>query len=888
MRPRALVLSVALALGGALGVAPVAGALAAPPAARPPTGVQSNPARLSHDLYPTAQSIDLNLDPSQKSYSGAVNISIRVATRCDSFQFNARSLEITRMVLSNAGGEIPVTHALSTHERITVRAARPLEPGAYRLEIEFSQGFGTRATSLYHVQHGDDWYSFTDFEAMNAREAFPCWDEPEFKIPWQVKLTVPAANLVLSNTPIEGTVTVRDRKTVSFEQTPPLSSYLVAFMCGPFDEVPVPGPSIPTRIITLRGQAPMAAEAARQVPPILEALEGYFGRPYPYQKLDFIAVPEYLWGAMENPGAITFVDHGLLMDPAAPNDDARREMAGTIAHELSHMWFGDLVTMKWWDDVWLNESFASWLGDKITQQVFPKFNMPLEQLDGANRAYAQDGLVSTHAMRQHVGADDDVDQLFDALAYDKGEAVLGMFEQWIGPDVFRKGVLAYLAAHAWGNAEGADLWNELSKVSGLDVAGAMATFLDQPGVPIVRAKLLLGGEVELSQQRYFVAGESAPGQPLWKIPVTLRFSDGSQTHTQRVLLTEAVQRVKLVPALTPQWLHPNANQGGYYHWEVSTSQLSTLAGAAREQLNERERVGYVQNLNVLLAGGSLHGDDYLHGIAAFADDPSPRVTAAVVAGLESVRFTFVTSELRPAFSRFVARTLRPVMDRIGETPQAGENVDLSTLRAQVMAMLGWDGGDKALCARAYTQANDYLNQPASLHPTLIDAVLKLSAVSNDSTLYDRYRARYEAGGTPEEREHFLASLGWFHDPRLVGRTLDYALHGPLRPQDIRPLLAGMDTEELRQRVWDWARQNYAGLSEKLPAFYRPAMVRYANGCSRERLEAARLFFSDPAHAPVGTERELSELGSRVTACAGLREREGTAVARALQSNGARP
>jgi alanyl aminopeptidase len=855
------------------------------PAAQPKPAAQPNLARLSRNVYPTGESIDLTLDPSQSGYGGSVTISIRVTARCDSFQFNARSLEITRLALSSAAGEISVTHALAPRERMTVHTARPLEPGPYQLEIEFKQEFGTRASSLYHVQHGEEWYSFTDFESANARQAFPCWDEPEFKIPWQVKLTVPTADLVLSNTPIEGSVTQNDKKTVSFEQTPPLPSYLVSFMCGPFDEVPVPGPSIPTRIITLRGMSPMAAEAVREVPPILSSLEAYFGRPYPYKKLDFIAVPDYLWGAMENPGAITFTDRWILLDPAATTDAERRLLAGTIAHELAHMWFGDLVTMKWWDDLWLNESFASWMGDKITQLVYPEFNMPLEQLDGAFRAYRQDDLISTHAMRQRVDENVNLDQLADALAYDKGEAVLGMFEQWIGPDALRKGVLAYIQAHEWGNAEGADLWNELSKASGLDVAGAMETFLDRPGVPIVRARLLPGGAVELSQQRYLVAGAIAPTQAPWKIPVVLRFSDGQSVHIQRVLLSETTQRVQLSPAIAPVWLHPNADERGYYHWQVASDQLAALAHAP---LNERERVGYVRNLNTLLAGGMLHGDEYLRGLADFANDPSPRVGSAVLDGLESVKFTFVTRELRPAYARYVARLLRPVMDRLGDTPAKGEGLDASALRARVMTVLGWDGGDPALRAAALTRARAYLNTPASLDPTLIDATLRLSALSNDTTLYAMYRQRFEAAKDPEEHYHFLGSLGWFHDPALLDQTFDYALHGPLRPQDLRFAFSGLDTEELRERAWNWFRPHYAEVSARMPEVFRSALVRFADGCSNQRLEAARLFFSDPAHAPMGTDRELAELTGRVTSCVGLREREGAAVARALQSNGGRP
>jgi alanyl aminopeptidase len=869
------------------GAKPAASTAAAATAAAPsPAGNdQRNSARLPGVVRPTSESLDLTLDPAQAGYHGAAVISIRASARCDSFQFNARSLEITRLALSNAAGEIPVTHALSPHERITVHAARPLEPGSYQLEIEFTQEFGTKASSLYHVHQDNAWYSFTDFEAANARQAFPCWDEPEFKIPWQVKLTVPRADLVLSNTPIEGTVTVGSMKTVSFEQTPPLPSYLVAFMCGPFDEVKVAGPNIPTRIITLKGQAALAAEAAREVPPILSTLESWFGRPYPYKKLDFIAVPEYLWGAMENPGAITFLDNWILLDPAATTDAERRLLAGTIAHELSHMWFGDLVTMKWWDDLWLNESFASWMGDKITQQVYPDFNMPLEQLDGAYRAYRQDDQVSTHAMRQHVDDNVNLDQLADALAYDKGEAVLGMVEQWVGPDAFRKGVLAYLKAHEWGNAEGADLWSELSKASGLDVAGVMETFLDRPGVPLVRARILPAGQVELSQERYLVAGATAPGQAPWKIPVVLRFSDGKSVYTQRVLLSQTMQRVQLVPSVTPVWLHPNADERGYYHWLVPGDQLAALAHAG---LNERERVGYVRNSLALLAGGMLHGDEYLGGLTEFAADSSARVSLAVMDGLQQVKFAFVTEELRPAYAHFIQRTLRPLMDRLGPSPAPGEGLDVSDLRARVMSVLGWDGRDEALRSAALTRARAYLDAPASLDPTLVDAVLRLSALSNDTTLYATYRQRFETAQTPDVRLHFLQSFGWFHDPALLDKTFDYALHGPLRPQDLRFLFFGLDTEELRERNWNWFRQHYTEVSGRIPEVFRSALVRFADGCSNQRLEAARAFFSDPAHAPLGTDRELAELAARVTTCVGLREREGAAVARALQAGGARP
>src|SRR5439155_17675029 len=347
------------------------------------------------------------------------------------------------------------------------------------------------------------------FEATEARCAFPCWDEPEFKIPFQVTLVVPEAHLAIGNTPVETDTVADGQRTVVFERTPPLPAYLLAIATGPLETVPIEGMRVPGRIVTIKGASGVAREAARVTPPLVAALEKYFGLPYPYRKLDLLAVPEFWPGAMENAGAIAFADRILLIDPRAASAGQKRTLVAVDAHELAHMWFGDLVTMKWWDDLWLNESFASWMGDKITQEVAPEYEMPLAEVEETQRAMLRDAQRSTRPIRAPIDVFDNIDEAFDELTYDKGQAVLTMFEAWLGPETFRKGVVAYLKAHAWGSATASDLWASLSKTAGRDVAGPMSTFLDQPGVPLVKVDLLPGGKVRLSQERFLNEGAAA-------------------------------------------------------------------------------------------------------------------------------------------------------------------------------------------------------------------------------------------------------------------------------------------------------------------------------------------------------------------------------------------
>jgi aminopeptidase N len=846
--------------------------------------------RLDREVLPIFESVKLKLDPTLPDYSGSVHIDLKVVAPTESFRLYAKDMDVISVRLTGSAGRVTVTHEPGTAGLLTVRAGLPIAAGDYGLDIDFMNDFNTRANSLYRLKSGEDWYCYTQFEAIAAREAFPCWDEPEFKIPFQLTITVPVKCSAVSNTPIAKEATAGGQRTVTFKRTPPMPSYLVAIAAGPFDYLPIRGMTVPGRVVTVKGASAMAREAARITPPLLGALEKYFDRPYPYEKLDLLAVPEFAAGAMENAGAITFRDEILLVDAATAGVRQRQRLASITAHELAHMWFGDLVTMEWWDDLWLNESFASWMGDKITHQVFPQYNTTVRELSGTQRAMNTDAGLTTRAVRQGVDAFANIDRLFDELSYQKGQAVLGMLEGWLGPEVFRRGVVAYLKEHEWKNATAGDLWRALSTAAGRDITPATLSFLDQGGVPLVSAEVQPDGTVRLRQQRFLNFGVQAPPSS-WKIPVVLRYSDGQQTHTQSVMLDDAEQTVKLERTSAPAWVHPNAGERGYYRWLAPPAALEALASSARQALDSRERVGFLNNLSALLDAGLLGGDDYLRTLERFADDPAPEVVSALVVALDKVYATFITPDLSAAFANTVQRMLGPSLKRFGIAKSRGEPEAVSLMRPGLFAALGVYGGDREILDWARLAARRYLDHPDSVDASVAGAALNLAARNGDLRLYEAYRLRLESTKIPPERARFLIALGHFRNAGPMERALAYALSAQLRPQEILTIPYNVaENDELKMRVWQWFRANYRAIVRRIPPFYLSDLPGFARGCETRLSEEARLFFSSPQTDLPGTQEELAKVIERNTDCAGLRERQALTVAtyliRSIQAPGA--
>ena len=830
--------------------------------------------RLGRDVVPTFQRVRLKLDPDKRSYSGLVHVELKVANATDTVRFHAEGQKLTRVTLRQGNDSVTVTRTTGDHGLQTLAAARRLAAGTATLDIEFTHLYGTRAVGLYRAVQDNRGYLFTQFESDDAREAFPCWDEPGFKFPYQIVLEVPSAQEALSNTPIESSTDKDGWKTVTFKRTPPLPSYLLAIAVGPFEYTPVAGTKVPMRIVTCQGRKHLAGTTAQSAPRLLAGLERWFGTPYPFEKLDLVAVPEFAYGAMENAGLITFRDDLLLLDQASASAAQRRSNASVICHEMAHMWFGDLVTMAWWDDLWLNESFADWMAAKVTDQVYPQFRQGLSDLQRIQTVKSGDLQPSTTAIRDKTtSASAGLTNV--GLVYSKGNAVLSMFERYLGPETFQKGVQAYLKKHARGNATAADLWQALDQVSGTNVSAAMTTFLDQPGVSYVRVVPAPGG-VRLTQSRGTPWGVSQPAMR-WDVPMTLKWSDGKSVRTERVMLKDESMVVKL--SATPQWVMPNGEGHGYYAWSVPEDWMGALAGTAAKTLTPDERVAFVGNLSMLIRQGEVRGDTYLQALSHFGADPEPQVVSSVMEELNGVHAPFVPDSLANLFAVYVRRTLSPALERVGYERKPGEDETVSTMRGELLRWLANRGQDEKVMAFAEAAAKRYLADSTSVDPGIADAVVSLAAKKGDAKLYADYLRRLEATDVPAIRRRFLGALGAFEDPTLEAKALDYSLSDKVRPTEMFDILRGMGMrdEATAARMFQWMMSHYDEIAARVPPPALRFMPMFASGCNAERLAAADAFFGDPKRAAPGMDKTLERVGDNVHTCLSLREREGEHV-----------
>jgi alanyl aminopeptidase len=839
--------------------------------------VSAETIRLGSDVVPKAERVELKLDPRSDSYSGTVTIDLDVKKPAASFRMHSQEIEISSVTLNGKAA----TFETGEQGTIVIKPERRLDRGAATLVIDFTNEYNRQAVGLYKMVKDGEPYLYTQFEAIDGRRAFPMWDEPAFKIPFQLTITAPAQYIVVANTPIASAKPDGEWKTTRFGRTRPLPSYLVALAVGQFDVVDIPGMRIAGQVFTPKGQGRLTTIHVENTPKILAALEKYFGSPYPFEKVGYIAVPEYWFGAMENPGAITFLDTIILLDEKLANPAQRRNVARVNAHELAHMWFGDLVTMKWWDDFWLNESFADWMGDKITDAVYPEFNLGISELQGIQNVMNTDARATTDAIRKRNAEPEDAMRNV-GIAYDKGKAVLGMFEMWIGQEKFRQGVLEYLKNNAWGNATSDDLWQALGKHAPKGTVEALESFIDQPGVPLVSVMASGSKDLVLTQRRFAPAGTELKAQ-MWKIPVTVRYSDGQTTRTASILLDAPSKTLKLEGERV-DWVYPHADARGYYRWQLPEAQLTALARQASDVLTPAERLSFVGNLGALLRAGALPGNTYLETLARLANDTHPQVISSVSTAMSQVEAAFVTPETRDEFAVLTRRTFGPALERIGYGAKPGEDPSVTILRPTLLRWLGETGQDPQVMQFAREQAAKYLADPTSVDPSIVSTVLVLNAMGGDDALFEEYRTRFEGAKTPAERGRFLTALGAFRDPAIRLKALDYALKGPMRPQEIFTIPSGGGgTEKEREETFRWVIANYDFIASKLPPQFLANMPFIGAGCEPTRLARTREFFT--THKVEGADRTLERVAEMVNQCVALRAREIAAVSSYLKETG---
>ena len=830
--------------------------------------------RLETLVVPTAQLVELTLDPAREDYEGRVRIELEVREAVDSFRFHAEGPSLESWQLTGSQGEVEAILRQDEAGFVTASMPTPLKPGAYVLVIDFKQKFNTKGEAIYRTVAGGVPYLFSQLQAVHARKAFPCWDEPGFKIPYQMRLRVPAGLVAVANTAVESESTTEGWREITFAATKPLPSYLLAVAVGALEAVPVDGLPVPGTLYTVKGQSHLAASAVAVTPPILQAMAEYFERPYPYAKLDLLAVPEFLYGAMENAGAVTFRDELLLLDPEAASAAEQGNLVAIMAHELAHMWFGDLVTMAWWDDLWLNESFASFAGDKISQQLSPEYQFDLSQKRSANWVMSVDALPSTEAIRHDVeGAADIFKDL--GLAYVKGQALLEMIENWMGPERFRRGVVGFLKEHAWKNATASDLWRALAEETDVDVEAVLSGYLDQPGVPLLEGELTSDGRLVLHQSRLLNLGLEGP-EVTWTIPVALRLAANGETSARSVLLRAASDDLELGRDVS--WLTLDSGGFGYYRWRLVGEQMLWLADRAVEVLSTPERIAFLGNVEALLNAGSVTGAEYLGLLKSFGEDPEAGVVQAMLDGLSTVKMAFNTEGLEPLLAEYVRQALSPAVERFGLTARASEEPSITLLRTQLFGWLGDTGEDAEVQAEALRLAEVYMADPGRVDPSLGAISLRIAAIHGDRALFDAYLAEYEAATVPQEKENYLAALGSFRDPLLQRAALDLSLTDKVPSSDVHSVLWRMvQTEAGSESVMRWIESRYPDISSRFAEENVAVLPYAAQGCSEKVLQRATEFFSQPEHQVEGTLDSLERTTDSTTDCLNLRRREGAAV-----------
>lgn len=790
--------------------------------------------RLPTDVHPTAEGIALTIRPDEASFSGSVDIDVTLDHARRSVWLHARGLHVTNASLTPpSGAPIAATWADEDDHglgRLVLAGEAPA--GSARIHVEFDAPFVAGNMGLFKVKEAGTAYAFTQFEAIDARRAFPCFDEPSYKIPFTVTLDVPEGDQAITNTPETSRAPAAPGVTrVRFATTRPLPSYLIAFAVGPLDvvkaaDVPpnaVRARPLPLRGVTPKGRGPEMAYALAHVGEILTALEGTFGIAYPYEKMDILAVPD-MSGAMENAGAVTFEEQYLLFDPKTAPVWQRSGFAMVVAHEFSHQWFGDLVTMAWWDDTWLNESFAEWMGYRISQQWDPSLEGDLELADETQAAIGADSLVSARQIHQAITSSDDIENAFDNITYQKGASVIAMFERWLGPDVFMKGVRQHLAQHAYGNAVLGDFLGALSAASGRDVATPYGTFLDQPGVPYLEAAVVCdpgAARLHLRQSRFLPQGSTGDPNRTWQVPVCAKIPDGKATREACTLLTSTEGDLAL-GATCPAWVLPNAHGTGYYRFALSPADLAKVRTTALPSLDTRERIALGNSLRAGFNHGSTHFADVLDASAPLVDDPDERVAHEPMGWVGMAHDWLALDPARPHVEAYARRLVARPFAKLGWTRGKNELPATTKRRSALIDFLVGTARDPAVRAEAKRRGLAYVGfgTDGAVHRDAVDENLAGNAlwvVGQEATpaQFDALVALLSKTQDDVLRERILGALGAARDPQLASRARDLSLDEHIRYSEmLTPLWSQMNDVETREAAWTWIKAHWDALAAR--------------------------------------------------------------------------
>jgi len=824
-----------------------------------------------------------------------VRIDIDIHKPISEIFLHGKQLHVSRARLVDAhGGEQNLRYEQVDPSGVARLAAKSkLAPQHAKLLIDYDAALNRQLEGLYRVDVGHEAYAFTQFEATSARLAFPGFDEPRFKTPFSISMIVPARLKALANTrQIAEEQLPNGQKRIRFAPTLPLPTYLVAMAVGDFDivtwqEIPastVREKPIPLRGIAIKGQGGKLTQALAKTTGLLLTLEKYFGIAYPYDKLDIVAVPDFAAGAMENAGLITYRDSLLLMGDHAPVWQ-HRASASVQAHEMAHQWFGDLVTMPWWDDIWLNEAFATWMGHWAVQHWKPEYHFDRDMLSQSMGAFSADSLVSARQIRQPIESFNDISSAFDGITYSKGGGVLAMFESFLGPENFREAISYHLDRFRFGTATVNDLMDSLaSKVNnGSEIRKAFESFLFQPGLPFVDVAVDCKNPVAtltLNQSRYLPTGSTGSTAQSWDIPMCVRYGVGHGSAKACFIASGVVDTHPLPGGQCPSWVMPNANGAGYYRWHMADTQMTALKNASAK-LNVREQMSLADSLEAGFENGSIGSEQLLEQLPGLANSSVRQVATAPMSN-----WRFIARYLLPRGQMGAARKYAQSLyqDRIGEldiNANAGgtqQDTDLALLHNRLIEFLSLDARQRGLRKAMRAKGLAYLGFDSDhhIHPEVIRSdwigtALSVASEDEGNAFFDALVTHFKATRNPLLRGNLIRAIARNTTPELRGKIQALVMDPALRSNEIVALLAGhMARGENETDDWQWLQQNYEALIKRLPTGHQRRLIfATSRFCSRERASEVEAFFRPHAQGLDGGPRALSNSIERIKLCAAL-------------------
>jgi aminopeptidase N/puromycin-sensitive aminopeptidase len=823
--------------------------------------------RLPDTVRPEHYSLILTPDLKSATFTGTETIDVQIQKPVDSITLNSIEIKFqsVRTKLNGKVVDAAVTEDIDK-QQATFNFHQQLPTGKLTLEIEYTGILNGKLRGFYLSKTEKRNYAVTQFESTDARRAFPSFDEPAFKATYDVTLIVDKGDTAISNTNIvsDQPGPAADKHTIKFATTPKMSTYLVAFLVGDFQCTSGESDGVPIRACATPDKVELGKYAVKAAEFVLHYYDNYFGIKYPMPKLDMIAIPDFEAGAMENFGAITYRETDLLVDEKTASIGAKKEVAEVVAHEMAHQWFGDMVTMQWWDNLWLNEGFATWMENKPVAAWHPEWNIPQDVAVELNSTLNYDAQRITRTIRAKAETPDEINEMFDGISYGKAGAVLLMVENYLGEETFRKGVHNYLAAHMYGNATAEDFWNAQTAESHKPVDKIMESFVAQPGVPILNFSAPQGS-VAVSQQRFFLSPSAKSEKPQsWTVPVCMK-ANGGQKDCE--VLSAAQQSLK-----TPQapFFFANAAGKGYYRSTYPADVYAKIVNNVETGLIPEERITLLGDVWAQVRADKMAVGDYLNLAGAVKDDSSGDVINTALGAVATIDARIAsTDEEHAALAAWVRKNFKPAYEKLGD-PSESDTPEKKELRATLFAYLGTIGKDPDVIAQAKQIAEKYLADPASVEATFAQRATGIAAVNGDGAFFDQLQKIFETSTNPQLQETALRLLAEFKDQSLEQRTLDYTVSGKVRNQDAAIQLAIMlGTLETRDQAWQYIQQNWDKVEAQLTESSGSYVVgSTGNFCTAEARDQVGSFFS--THKVAAAERTLARAKSQINDCIELR------------------